>query len=240
MLRSKRIDIPATVEVRLKNAAGFVDNMMDYAREDLVGFQRPLAATFAFTAPVVVAYFYILGGLEPAIKIASSYGVIAGAGLYLIGREKWPELLATYEDKSFEKHQAKADLKCGFTESSILEMSQPPKFLEFDHGVLALADAGDFKTLFFSITKDNADPRWRAYRRGELKRRVWRWTRLPVSREIISFSALGSPVARVVPPSRISSIEAWESVNVWLGEPEDGAIIHQPFQKVATIVEQLL
>ncbi|MFN3960090.1 MAG: hypothetical protein ACK4NP_09280 [Parvularculaceae bacterium] len=240
MLSTDRVAIPAPVEVRLKQSAQFVDNVMDFAREDLIGFKRPLAATFAFTAPLVMAFAYYAGGPEQLLRIGLSYLVVTGLGLYLVGRREWPGLVAEFEEKSIEKRRAAADLKCGFGESSFLNLSRPPHFFEHENGVIVLADAGDFKTLFFSIDRDHRDERWNAYINGELDRRVWRWLRLPVSREIVKFSTEASKLPRTdKDPARIRSVDAWEAINVALGEPLDGAVIHRPLNEVVDTVSRL-
>lgn len=240
MLSTDRVAIPAPVEVRLKKSAQFVDNVMDFAREDLIGFKRPLAATFAFTAPLVMAFAFYAGGLEQLLPIGLSYLVVTGAGLYIVGRREWPGLVAQFEEKTIEKRRAVADLKCGFGESSFLNLTRAPHYFEHENGVIVLADAGDFKTLFFTIDRDHRDDRWNAYVNGELDRRVWRWLRLPVSRDIVKFSTEASKLARTSPdPTRIRSVDAWEAINVSLGEPLDGAVIHRPFDEVVDTVARL-
>jgi hypothetical protein len=225
MLSTDRVAIPAPVEVRLKQSAQFVDNVMDFAREDLIGFKRPLAATFAFTAPLVMAFAHYAGGPEQLLRIGLSYLVVTGLGLYLVGSHA---------------RSSAADLKCGFGESSFLNLSRPPHYFEHENGVIVLADAGDFKTLFFSIERDHRDERWNAYINGELDRRVWRWLRLPVSRDIVKFSTEASKLPRTdKDPARIRSVDAWEAINVALGEPLDGAVIHRPLNEVVDTVLRL-
>ena len=207
MLNTARVDIPTSVEVRLKKSSDFVDNIMEFAREDLIGFRRPLAATFAFTAPLVLAFVYSAAGFMPMFKIASSYFVVAAAGLYLIGRDQWPDLVSEFEARTVEKRKATADLKCGFTESSFLNLTCAPRFIEHEHGVLVFVDVGDFKTLFFSIRNEADDPRWQLYLDGALYRKIWRWMRLPVSRELVSFKTEGSKMAQNKSIKTITSID---------------------------------
>jgi hypothetical protein len=241
MLNTDRVAIPASIEVKLKHSAEFVDNVMDFAREDLIGFKRPLAAAFAFTAPIVMAFAYHAGGIVPFIQTAASYFVVAFAGLYLVGRNTWPEIVEAFEEKTVEKRRAAADLRCGFGEASFLNLSRAPRYFEHDNGVLVFVDAGDFKTLFFSIDSEDDDPRWDLYVNGELDRRVWRWLRLPVSRELVRFSTEASKLNRSRhDPRFIKSIDAWEAINVSLGEPLDGAIIHRPFDEVVEGIERML
>lgn len=240
MLSTARVALPAPVEIRLKNSSDFVDNVMEFAREDLVGFKRPLAATFAYTTPVVLAIVFHATGIAPMVETAAGYIVMAFAGLVLVGREIWPTLVKEYESRAEAKRKAAADLKCGFGEAAFLNLARAPRFFEYDHGVLALADAGDFRTLFFSIANDPEDPRWIPYREGEMNRRVWRWLRLPISREVVKFSTEGSKHPQYDPPPSIDSIDAWEAIHTALGEPMDGAIIHRPFEEVAEMVERLL
>ncbi|MGE0408790.1 MAG: hypothetical protein AB7P23_05955 [Amphiplicatus sp.] len=240
MLSTARVALPATIEIRLKNAAEFVDNVMEYAREDLIGFRRPLAATFAFTAPVLLALAYYGAGIATLAQTAAMYFSVAGAGLVVVGRQLWPSLVQEYHDKSTEKRKAAADLKCGFGEAAFLNLERAPRFFEYANGVLAVADAGDFRTLFFSIQNDPEDPRWVPYVEGEMNRRVWRWLRLPVSREVVKFSAEGSKYAQLGETHRIGSIDAWEAINTALGEPMDGAIIHRPFAEVVDMVERMV
>ena len=118
MLNTDRVAIPAPIEVRLKRSAQFVDNIMDFAREDLIGFKRPLAAAFAFTAPLVMAFVYHTGGLTHLLQVGASYFIVGFGGLYLVGRQAWPQLVSEFEEKTIEKRRAQADLKCGFGELS--------------------------------------------------------------------------------------------------------------------------
>jgi hypothetical protein len=241
MLNTDRVAIPAPVEVRLKKSAQFVDNIMDFAREDLIGFRRPLAATFAFTAPLVIAFVYYAGGLVHMLQVGASYLIAAGGGLYLVGRQAWPGIVDQFEHKTMQKRRAIADLKCGFTELSFLNLSRAPRYFEHENGVLIFVDAGDFRTLFFTVDKDARDERWNLYVNGEFDRRVWRWLRLPISREIVKFTTEASKLPGVQSdPQRIRSIDAWEAIHVSLGEPLDGAIIHRPFDEIVEAVERML
>jgi len=240
MLSTARVDIPAVVEVRLKRSSDFVDNIMEFAREDLIGFRRPLAATFAFTAPLVLAFVYSAAGFMPMFKIASSYFAVAAAGLYLIGRDQWPGLVEEFEARTVEKRKATADLKCGFTESSFLTLHRAPRFIEHEHGVLVFVDVGDFKTLFFNVQNEADDPRWQLYLDGSLNRKIWRWMRLPVSRELVTFKSEGSKLAENRQMKVINSIDVWEAVDLALGEPLDGALIHRPFDELVESVERMI
>lgn len=240
MLSTARVALPANVEVRLKQTSEFVDNVMEFARDDLIGFRRPLAATFALSAPVVLALVFHAMGAIAALEVAAVYLTVATAGLVLVGRQLWPGLVEEYRTRSDAKRKASADLKCGFGEAAFLAVERPPRFFEYDHGVLAFADAGDFRTLFFSISNDGVDPRWAYYAAGEMQRRIWRWLRLPVSREIVKFSSEGSKYPSADETLFIDSIDAWEAIHTALGEPEDGAIVHRPFAEVVEMIERLL
>jgi hypothetical protein len=212
---------------------------MEFAREDLIGFRRPLAKTFALLGPVVVALTYLGVGFAAMVETAGYFFIITGAGLMLVGHELWPSLVAEYKERSNAKRKATADLKCGFGEAAFLNLEKAPRFFEFDYGVLAFADAGDFRTLFFSIPKGVEDPRWQLYAEGDMDRRVWRWLRLPVSREVVKFSTEGLKHARQGKQKVNQSVDAWEAINVALGEPLDGAIIHRPFAEVVDMVERM-
>ena len=240
MLSTARVALPAPVEVRLKSASTFVDNLMEFARDDLIGFRRPLAATFAISAPLVIAFTYQSAGLVPALQVGAGYCAAATIGLYLVGRAMWPNLVAEYETRTAAKRRAIADLRCGFGEASFLNHARPPRFIEHENGVIALADAGDFRTLFFSIESGAHDPRWAPYQSGDLHRRVWRWLRLPISRELVKFTTEGSKLPQPAAPYRAKSIDAWEAINVALGEPLDGAIIHRPFDEIVDTVDRLV
>lgn len=240
MLTTARVDIPAPVAARLKAAAEYSDNVNDYAREDLVGFKRPIAAAFALITPFAMAFAYQADGPWFAVQLAGAIIVLMAGGLYVIGRQEWPNIVEKFQSSVLSKRQAIADLRCGFGESSFLSNGRAPKFFAYDHGVLVLADAGDMKTLFFDISNDGTDPRWELYENGEICRRVWRWLRLPVSREVVKFSTEGARLARIEEPPQIRSIEAWEAINVYLGEPMDGAIIHQSFDEIIDNVKRLM
>lgn len=240
MLTTARVAIPAPVEARLKTAADYSDNVNDYAREDLIGFRRPMAAAFALVAPVALALIYGSAGPVAALQWGGLIGAIVVAGLVVIGRREWPQIVLRFQHCATAKRKAIADLRCGFGEASYLSNGRAPRFFEYDHGVLVLADAGDLKTLFFSISNDGTDPRWPLYQKGDLERRVWRWLRLPMSREVVKFSAEGSKLAGSGDALVIESIDAWEAINVALGEPLDGAVIHRPFSELADTVERAL
>lgn len=240
MLTTARVEIPAPVAARLKTAADYSDNVNDYAREDLIGFKRPVAACFALLAPLTLAFSYHAGGLAMVTQLGLSIIMMVAFGIYVIGRQEWPKIVAEFQSSVMAKRKAVADLRCGFGESSFLSNGRAPKFYEHANGVLALADAGDLKTLFFDISKDGTDPRWELYKNGEIQRRVWRWLRLPVSREVVKFSTEGARLARVEKAPTIPSVEAWEAINVALGEPMDGAIIHRPFDEIVDDLKRLM
>lgn len=240
MLKADRVAIPAPIEIELKRSAEFVDNIMEFAREDLIGFRRPLAATFALTAPVVMAFAFSMGGLGPFIQIGAAYFSVAFLGLYLVGRNAWPEIVQNFDVLTNQKRKASADLRCGFSERCFLNLTRAPRFFEYSGGVLVFVDAGDFKTLFFNIESSHEDPRWDLYINGELSRRVWKWLRLPISRAVVKCSAEGSRVANVPDPVFIRNIDVWETINTSFDEPMDGAIIHRPFTECITIVERSL
>ena len=72
MLTTARVDIPAPVVARLKHAADYSDNVNDYAREDLIGFKRPIAAAFAILAPRTLAFSYYAGGPWMPVQVAGA------------------------------------------------------------------------------------------------------------------------------------------------------------------------
>ena len=240
MLTTARVALPAPVEARLKNAADYSDNVNDYAREDLIGFNRPIAAAFALVSPVVLALVYKVEGLGSTLQAAALISAVVVAGLVIVGKQEWPKIVAKFQHRATAKRKAIADLRCGFGESSFLSNGRAPSFFEHEHGVLVLADAGDLKTLFFSIANDGADPRWDLYMNGDMQRRVWRWLRLPVSREVVKFTAEGSKMAGSGDALVIDSIDAWEAINIALGEPLDGSVIHRPFTETTEMVERAL
>ena len=240
MLSTARVDIPSTIEKRLVKSSEFVDNIMEFTREDLIGFRRPLAATFAFTAPLVIALVYNAAGFMPMFKIASSYFLVAAGGLYLVGRDQWPDLVSEFERLTKEKKRAVADLKCGFTESTFLSIARAPWFVDHENGVLVFADSGQGTTLFFSIDAGDEDPRWKVYAEGGLSRRIWRWMRLPVSREIIAFKTEGTKLPLYGEKHGIRSVDIWDAVMIYLGEPLDGSILHRPFDEVVDGVSRML
>ncbi|MBY0423316.1 MAG: hypothetical protein K2Q06_13495, partial [Parvularculaceae bacterium] len=198
------------------------------------------AATFAVTCPIAFAFLAHSAGVAGMAKWAAIYLVLTGVGLTIVGKQIWPGIVAEYERRSIEKRRAIADLNCGFGEAAHLIHRRAPYCVEHDGGVLVFADAGDFKTLFFSIENSEDDPRWLYYQHGELNRKVWRWLRLPVSREIVRFSAQGTRTGNMPPPPRIPSVDAWEAIHLALDEPIDGAVISLPLADVIDAVERRL
>lgn len=240
MLSTARVDIPGPIASRLNKTASFDENVNEFAREDLVGFKRPLAAAFALIAPVALAFVYQNAGPVKTVEAAILLSLLSAAGIFYVGSSLWPTLVSKFEKCEHEKRRAIADLRCGFGEASFLSNGRAPRYFEHEYGVLALADAGDLKTLFFSIQRDESDPRWALFEAGELNRRIWRWLRLPVSRDVVSFSTEGTLLGASEKSPMIDSIEVWEAVNVALGEPLDGAVIHRPFDELVEMVERLL
>ncbi|MFQ5562266.1 MAG: hypothetical protein ACE5FO_01730 [Parvularculaceae bacterium] len=240
MLTTSRIVLPPPTETKLKWAAEFADDISEFARDDLIGFKRPIAATFAFVTPILLAIVFYTHDLSTTIKMAVFFSLMTAGGLALVGRELWPHIVDEFQSRTVAKRRAVADLRCGFGEESHLSLSRAPRYFEYGHGVLVLADAGEWRTAFFSISKDEDDPRWTLYKKGALEREVWRWLRLPVSHEIVRFSAEGAKIEREREPLKITSIDAWEAINVALGEPMDGSVIYQTFDEVADMVEKLL
>lgn len=240
MLTTARVAIPNSVAARLRSEAAFNDDVNDYVREDLIGFKRPAAAAFALICPVALAFAYYGGGFGPLMQLTVVFAAIIVGGLYFVGKTEWPNIVSEFQAHALAKKRAVADLRCGFGESSFLSNGRCPRYFEHDHGVLALIDIGDFKTMFFDISNDGTDPRWALYTEGELNRRVWRWLRLPVSREVVSFTTEGSKLASAGDAPVIDSIDAWEAVNVSLGEPLDGAVIHRPLDELVDTVSRLV
>ena len=240
MFTADRVSIPKSTTVKLRQSADFVDDIMEFAREDLIGFKRPLAAAFAYTTPFFFIFAYTLGGPIGLLQLSAMYFAITIAGLYLVGKINWPTIVSEFDRKTAEKRRAAADLRCGFAERNFLTLARAPRFFEYEGGVIVFADAGDFKTLFLAIEDSPSDLRWALYVSGELERRVWRWLSLPISREIVKFQASASKLANVRAPRRINSIDAFEAISEALGAPQDGAIVHRPFVEVVEIVEQAL
>ena len=163
------------------------------------------------------------------------------SGIYWVGRKEWLSIVDTYEENAEAKRKAVGDLRCGFGESSFISLGRAPRFYEYENGVLIICDAGDLKTLFFDIHKDESDKRWALYEAGHFQRRIWRWVRLPVSREVVEFSCEGSKLAsNDRPPRTITSLEVFEAINLSLGEPLDGSVIHRPFEELVASLERLI
>ncbi len=240
MLTTSRTTLPDPIATRLKIAAEFVDDLSQFARDNLLGFKRPIATTFALVAPVLFALVYYTFDLPTVSKLALFFCIIAFAGIYLVARISWPTVVEEFQIQSVARRQAIADLRCGFGESSHLNLSQAPRFYEHANGLLVLADAGEWRTIFFSIDSAGEDPRWAFYLNGDLDRRVWKWVRLPVSHEVVAFSSVGTKLPQTEHMRTISSIDAWEAVNLALGEPIDGSVIHLPFDEAVEVAESRL
>lgn len=240
MITTDRVALPAPVEAKLRSAAAFVENVNDFARDDLIGFRRPLAAAFAIVGPVGLAFVAHSFGVASILQWAAAFILMTGSGLYLVGRDVWPGLVDDFQRRTIEKRRAVADLNCGFGEAAYLLQRRAPYLAAYEGGVLAFADAGDFKTLYFNIARSEDDPRWIYYVHGELNRKVWRWLRLPVSRDVVRFSAQGTRAGVANPPVAISSADAFEAIQVALGEPTDGSVLNFPLEDVIDTVERRL
>ena len=98
MLSTARVSIPVPVAARLQSSAAFNDNVNDYAREDLIGFKRPIAAAFALIAPVAVAFVYQGAGLASALQVGLIISLIVGVGVYFVGKQEWPNIVAEFQN----------------------------------------------------------------------------------------------------------------------------------------------
>lgn len=238
MISVDRVALPPQIEAQLKSAAAFVENVNDFAREDLIGFKRPLARTFAIAGPIGLAFVAHAFGWAQVIEWALAYAVVTAGGLYLVGRDLWPSIVVAYEKQSVKKRRAIADLNCGFGEASHLIHRRAPLCVEHDNGVLIFADVGQLHTLAFIVANDGVDPRWDFYVKGELNRKVWRWLRLPISRDVVRFTAQGTRTGGALQARRVPSPEVFAGIMAALDAPVDGAVLHMPLDDVIEAVDR--
>ena len=240
MLTIGRAAIPKPTERKLRSAASLSDDFMAFARQELIGFRRPVAAAYALTTPVACAVALLGGGWIRLAETAGALTVFAALALALVGRRELPRIEEDFDRLTCLKRRAEADLRCGYGEDIFLRIARPPRFFESAVGVLVFVDIGDFKTLFMSVEKGAEDPRWPIYCKGGLRRRIWRWCRLPASHDLIRFATEGTRLEPFHKPKYIKSIEVFEAIHLALGEPEDGAVVHIPFEEVIDTVTRLL
>lgn len=240
MLTVARIELPKSVASRLQAEADFSESFAEFARENLVGFRRPAATAVALIGPIVIAFVYMASGplsaLVTALVFSSAAAVVLGIAAWI----NWGGIVSDYAARQKARRRAADDLRAGFGEEIALPLAKAPKFYEHEHGVIVLAPAGPWKTIFFDVPGFEGDSRWYLYLNGDLHRRHWRWLRLPTSGAVAQFEATGERLARIGDTPYVEAPEAWEAVQAALGEPEDGAIIPYTFEDAVGLVEARL
>ena len=235
-----RVEIPHPVRRDLEGAAGFVDNLLAFARRRLF---RTTTATLV--AALALATIFIFGawardGMEAGLRCTAVFFLGWTSSAAFAAAAGWRRVVEEYEVKQSLRNAASRDLSAGYSEHNALELIRAPRFFEHEHGVIVLADAGFCETLFFDIQNDGYDPRWELYLDGVLCQRSWRWLRLPKSRDVVEFLAAGARLASRDAVLYIETPEPWENVAYTLGNPSDGQTLRIAFDDAVAAVERVL
>ena len=240
MLTIATVDIPSHVEARLRARAAFSESWNSFTRDHLAGFRQPVAATVAVIGPVLVAFVYAASDFMTMVEVASVFGLSSAMfvlGAWYVNRG---DIRAAFERSTRERRHAMTDLKTGTAQEVAARHKERPVFYEHEHGVIALAEGGEGRTLFFDIEGDGTDPRWFLYLNGDMHRQDWRWLRLEGTGEVTEFEASGKRLAGLGDTPYVEAPDAWEAVSLALGEPRDGDAIDMPFAEVKQTVARLI
>ena len=240
MLTIAQVDIPQTVRDRLRERAAFSESWGAFTREHLAGFRQPVAAAVAVIGPVLVAFVYAASDFFTMLEVASVFGVSSAMfvlGAWYVNRR---DIRAAFERSTRERRQAMTDLKAGTAQETRIAHKDRPVFYEHEHGVIALADGGQGRTLYFDVDGDGTDARWFLYLNGDMHREDWQWLRLQGTGEVTEFAATGKRLAGLGDTPYVEAPDAWEAISLALGEPRDGDVIDMPFAEVKQTVARLI
>lgn len=240
MLTVEQVDLPDAVRANLREQAAFSDSFQRFARERLLGFGYPLAATVGLLAPIVVAFAYAASDLATTLQVSGVFGFSASCFLFggwILNREALGD---AYETMTLQRRQAKVALKAGFGHEMSLRSTVPAHFYEHEQGVAVFADAGEGRTVFFDIEASPEDSRWLLYLNGDLHREQWSWLKLPENGTVMRFLASGPRRTAHDQIGQPASPEAWDAVSLALGDPRDGDLIAMPFREVKATIGRLL
>ena len=240
MLTVAEVDLPVSLQKRLREEANFAETFAQYTRENLIGFRRPLALAAAIIGPVLFAFVYHVAGFLTLLEVAVSFSVSATMfvlGGWYVNRRRIRDM---YVRQTRARKDAKVDLKAGTGEAVNLSMKNQPVFYEHEHGVICLADAGEGKTVYFDVDSLEEDPRWYLYINGDMHRVNWSWMRLKGSGAVAEFAASGQRLARIGDTPYVEAPDAWEAISVAMSEPQDGDIVDRPLEGVKETISRLL
>ena len=240
MLTTAQVDIPQAVRAQLRERAAFSESWAAFTREHLAGFKQPVAAAVAVIGPVLIAFVYAASDFFTMLEVASVFAMTSALfvlGAWYVNRR---DILSAFGRAGRERRQAITDLKDGKAEEVALDHKERPVFYEHEHGVIALADGGAGRTLFFDVDGDGTDARWFLYLNGDMHRQGWRWLRLQGTGAVTEFTATGKRLAGLGDTPYVEAPDAWEAISLALGEPRDGEMIDMPFAEVKQTVARLI
>ncbi|MCI5046822.1 MAG: hypothetical protein MRY59_04915 [Aquisalinus sp.] len=240
MLTVAEVELPVSLQKRLREEANFAETFTQFTREHLIGFRQPMAIAAAIVGPVLFAFVYQVAGFLTLMEVAVSFSLTAVMfllGGWYVNRRRIREM---YVRQTRARKDAQVDLKTGKGEAITLTMKNQPLFYEHEHGVICLADAGEGKTVYFDVDSLEEDPRWFLYINGDMHRVNWSWIRLKGSGAVADFSASGQRLARIGDTPYVEAPDAWEAICVALNEPQDGDIVDRPLDEVKETISRLL
>jgi hypothetical protein len=240
MLTVAEVDLPVSLQKRLKQEAAFSESFNQYTRENLMGFRQPVAVAVALVGPILIAITYHATDFLTMIEVAWSFGITAASfllGGWYVNRRR---IRAAYARHTQARKEAKADLKAGCGQSVNLTLTQQPVFYEHEHGVICLADTGEGSTVYFDVDSMTNDPRWFLYINGDMHRASWSWIKLMGSGAVAEFEATGNRLAKIGDTPYVEAPDAWEAISLALGEPQDGDVIDVPMEEVINTISRLL
>ncbi len=240
MLTVAEIDLPQSIQKRLREEAAFAESFAAFTREHLIGFRQPAAVAAAIIGPVLLAFVYYSSDFVNTLNVAMTFGIttlLFLLGAWYVNRRA---IRDAYVRQTRARREARADLQAGVGEAVYLKMVQQPLFYEHEHGVICLADTGDNRTVYFDVDSFENDSRWFLYINGDMHRDTWRWMRLMGSGAVAEFSASGQRMSKIGDTPYVEAPDAWEAISIALGEPQDGDIIDMPLEKVLTTISRLL
>ncbi|MGV6800441.1 MAG: hypothetical protein ACWA5L_00790 [bacterium] len=240
MLSVAEVELPVSLQKKLREDAAFAESFNEFTKENLVGFKQPAAVAISVIAPVLLAFVFYVSDFITFVDIATSFGITSLMfllGAWYVNRGK---IRDAYQRQTRVRKEAKADLRAGLGQAVQLSMKVEPVFYEHEHGVICLADSGDGQTIYFDVDSAENDPRWFLYINGDMHRSEWNWIKLLGSGTVCEFQVSGSRLAKIGDTPYVEAPDAWEAISIALGEPQDGDIIPMDLQDVKAEISRLL
>ena len=76
MLTVAEVDLPQSLQKRLREEAAFAESFAQYTREYLIGFRQPAAMAVAIIGPILFAFVYYTAGFLTLVEVGASFALV--------------------------------------------------------------------------------------------------------------------------------------------------------------------